>query len=130
MDPGPNQSTTTTTAPAPPLAPPPADADITEYIELQVLPAATATTAEPLPWNTDDLEENEVDVPVPLGVKLTTYRLLNLVILLVFGLAKFILSLKGQSAAPIGLELAGGSMFAALWVLRFYTHAGAFVPAD
>jgi len=131
MDPGPNQSTTTTTTTTtapPPLALWAADADI----ELQVLPAAAATTAEPSPWNADDPgpEENEVDVPVPLGVKLTTYRLLNLVILLAFGLAKFILSLKGQSAAPIDLELAGGSMFAALWVLQFYTHVGAFVPAD
>ena len=122
--------TTTTTAP-----PPPADADITEYIELQVSPAAAATrptTAEPPPGNADpdDPEENEVDVPVPLGVKLTTYRLLNLVIILASGIAKFILSLKGQSAAPTGLELAAGSMFVALWVLQFYTRVGAFVPAD
>jgi len=96
------------------------DADITEYIELQVLPVAAATTAE-LPLGNadqDDPEESEVDNPVPLGVKLTTYRLLNLVIIFASGLAKFILSLKGQSAAPTGLEWAAGTMFAVLsyWI--------------
>jgi hypothetical protein len=124
MDPGPNQSSSSTPPP-----PPPADA---EHIELQVLPAAAATTVGPLPGNADpeDPEENEVDVPIPLGVKLTTYRLLNMIILLAFGLAKFILSLKGQSAAPTGLEWVAGSVFAALWVLQFFAHLGAFVPAD
>jgi len=85
-----------------------------------VLPSAATTTAEPPFGNADQdgPEENEVDVPVPLGVKLTTYRLLNLVIIFVLGLAKFILSLKGQSAAPTGLEWAAGTMFAVLsyWI--------------
>jgi hypothetical protein len=127
MDLGPNRSTATTTAP-----PPPVDADITEHdnilAELQVLPATAPTTAEPPLGNSD--QENEGDVQVPLGVKLTTYRLLNLVVIFAFGLAKFIWSLKGQRAAPTGLEWAVGTIFGGLWVLRFYTHVGAFVPAD
>jgi len=109
MDPGPNQ----------PTPPPPPPADV-EDIELQVLPAAAPTIPEPPPGNADPdgPEENEVDAPVPLGVKLTAYRLLNLVIILALGLAKFILSLKGQAAAPTGLEWVAGSVFAALsyWI--------------
>lgn len=124
MDPDPNQSVAITTVP-----PPPEDV---EHIELQVLPAAAPTTAEPPPGNADpdDPEENEVDIPVPLGVKLTTYRLLNLVVVLATGLAKFILSLKGQAVAPTGLEWVAGSVFAALWVLQSSTRVGALVPAD
>lgn len=103
------QSTTTTTRP------PPADV---EHVELQVLPAGLPTTTEPsqAPGNADpdDPEENEVDALLPLGVKLTGYRLLNLVVLLGIGLFKFILSLQGQSIAPTGLEWVGGSVLAAL----------------
>jgi len=114
MDPGPNQPTITTITTTPPPPPPPPE-DV-EDIELQVLPAAAPTSSEPPPGNADpdDPEENEVDAPVPLGVKLTAYRLLNLVIILALGLAKFILSLKGQAAAPTGLEWVAGSVFAAL----------------
>jgi hypothetical protein len=104
-----SQSTTTTTAP--PLA------DV-EHIELQVLTAASSTTTAPPSRNADpedpDMEENEVDASFPLGVKLTTYRLLNVVIILAFGLAKFMLSLKGQNIAPVGLDWVAGSVFAAL----------------
>ena len=105
MDPGPNQSTTTA------APPPPAHV---EHIELQVLPAAAPTTAAEPNADPEDPEENEADVPVPLGVKLTAYRLLNLVVILSMGLAKFILSLKGQSVAPTGLEWVAGSVLAAL----------------
>ena len=124
MDPGPNQATTTITAP-----PPPEDV---EHIELQVLPTAAPTAAEPPPGNADpdDPEENEVDIPVPLGVKLTAYRLLNLVVIIATGLAKFILSMRGQAVAPTGLEWVAGSVFAALWVLQSSTRVGALVPAD
>jgi hypothetical protein len=116
MDPGPSsQSTTTTTAHLP------SDVQV-EHIELQVLPAAlptTVTIARPASssGNVDpeDPEGNElVDDSFPLGVKLTAYRLLNLVVILAFGLAKFILSLKGQYLAPAGLEWFAGSVFAAL----------------
>jgi hypothetical protein len=102
------ESTTTTT-----IAPPTAD---TEHIELQVLPPALPPTAEPPTHNADpeDPEENEVDASFPLGVKLTAYRLLNVVVILAFGLAKYILSLDGQSIAPAGLEWVAGSIFAAL----------------
>jgi hypothetical protein len=111
MDPVSGQPTITTTPFT--TTPPPAAA---QHIEFQVLPAALPTTTELPPGNgdPDDPEENEVDASLPLGVKLTAYRLLNLVVLLAIGLAKFILSLKGQSVAPSGLEWAGGSVLAAL----------------
>ncbi|KAH9996398.1 hypothetical protein BJV74DRAFT_287864 [Russula compacta] len=113
MESGPTQSTTTTTRP------PPADV---EHLELQVLPATLPTTMEPSQApgyaDPDDPEENEVHTSLPLGVKLTGYRLLNLVVLLGIGLFKFILSLQGQSIAPTGLEWVGGSVLAALlyWI--------------
>ena len=111
MDPVSGQPPITTTPFT--TTPPPAAA---QHIELQVLPAALPTTTELPPGNgdPDDPEENEVDASLPLGVKLTAYRLLNLVVLLAIGLAKFILSLKGQSIAPSGLEWVGGSVLAAL----------------
>jgi hypothetical protein len=97
---------------------PPADVQV-EHIGLQVLPAALPTTIARPPSGSgnvdpEDPEGNEVDDSFPLGVKLTVYRLLNLVVILAFGLAKFILSLKGQSRAPAGLEWVAGSVFAAL----------------
>jgi|SRR6266851_3150435 len=113
MDPVSGQPTITTTPFT--TTPPPAAA---QHIELQVLPAALPTTTElpPGSGDPDDPEENEVDASksLLLGVKLTAYRLLNLVVLLAIGLAKFILSLKGQSVAPSGLEWVGGSVLAAL----------------
>jgi hypothetical protein len=112
MDPVSGQPAITTTPLT--MTPPPAAA---QHIELQVLPAAMPTTTELPPGNgdPDDPEENEVlDASLPLGVKLTAYRLLNLVVLLAIGLAKFISSLNGQSVAPSGLEWVGGSVLAAL----------------
>jgi hypothetical protein len=98
---------------------PPADVQV-EHIGLQVLPAALPTiTARPPSGSgnvdPEDPEGNEVDDDsFPLGVKLSAYRLINLVVILAFGLAKFILSLQGQSLAPAGLEWVTGSVFAAL----------------
>ncbi|KAI0247203.1 hypothetical protein BJV78DRAFT_952521 [Lactifluus subvellereus] len=117
MELGPSQPATT---PRPP--PPPADV---EQVELQVLPAGLPATVEPPPGNADpdDLEENEVDAPPPLGVKLTGYRLLNLAVLLAFGVAKFVLSLQGQSVAPTGLDWIAGSMLTAIlyWIGLYET---------
>jgi|SRR5712671_5624206 len=119
MESGLSQSTTTTTtSPLPPAPDPSTDF---EHIELQALPASfPVATTEPLPGNTntnadpDDLEENDEDAQLPLGVKLTGYRLLNLVVIFTIGGAKFILSLQGKSVAPTGLEWAGGTVLAAL----------------
>jgi hypothetical protein len=110
MEPGPSQVATTLPSP-----PPPTGTDV-EHVELQVLPAGLPATVEPPPGNgdADNTEENEVDTPPPLGVKLTGYRLLNLVVLLAFGAAKFVLSLQGQSVAPTGLDWISGSMLACL----------------
>jgi hypothetical protein len=44
----------------------------------------------------------------PLGVKLTLYRLLNMVAMLAFCVEKDILSYKGQSITPTTLDLVSG----------------------
>jgi len=62
----------------------------------------------------DDPEQDGEDAPLPLGVKLTGYRLLNVVVMFTIGVAKFILSLKSQSVTLTGLELAEGSVLAIL----------------
>jgi len=121
MESGPSRLTT-----ASPLLPPaPGPLTGVEDIELQALPALfPIATTEPSPGNTnintdpDDPEENDEDAQLPLGVKLTGYRLLNLVVILTIGVAKFILSLQGQSVAPTGLEWVGGTALAALlyWI--------------
>jgi len=106
---GPSQSTMTVVAPCPTNS---------GHIELQVLPASSSTAARLLPRNTnpdlDDDDDEDASPPSPLGVKLTGYRLLNIVVVFTIGLAKFILSLKGRSITPTGLEYAGGSVLAIL----------------
>ena len=73
--------------------------------ELQVLRHGLPVPLEPL-GNTDpvDPDENEVDAPLPLGVRLTWYRLLNMAVLFAYGVSKFILLLQGQPIALTGLE--------------------------
>jgi hypothetical protein len=46
--------------------------------------------------------------PPPLGVKLTVYRLLNMVAMFAFCVEKDILSYKGQSITPTTLDLVSG----------------------
>ncbi|KAH9956700.1 hypothetical protein BC827DRAFT_1270751 [Russula dissimulans] len=81
-------------------------------IESQVVIVSVPAAAEPSSGNTnadpDDPAEDDEDAPPPLGVKLTVYRLLNIVVVFTIGVAKFILSLKGQSISPSGLEWAAG----------------------
>jgi len=69
----------------------------------------------------DGPEDRDENATLPLGVKLTGYRLLNIAVMFTIGVAKFILSLKGQSIAPTGLEYAGGSVLA-IWLywIGFY----------
>ncbi|KAI0263238.1 hypothetical protein BC834DRAFT_324666 [Gloeopeniophorella convolvens] len=91
-----------------------------ERIELEVLSAS-----DPVPSpivvgphthaaDPEDPEANDTGTPPPWGIKLTGYRLLNIIVLIAVGLAKFILSLKGQSATPTGLEWMAGSILAAI----------------
>ncbi|KAI0252258.1 hypothetical protein BJV78DRAFT_367038 [Lactifluus subvellereus] len=76
----------------------------------------------PPPENVDQAED-EVDALLPLGFKLTWYRLLNMVVLFAFGLAKSILWWQGHSNAPTGLEWASGPMLACLsyWIGLYET---------
>jgi len=89
-------------------------------VELKVLevPASLPAAAEPPLSKTDadwdNTKEEYEDPPLLLGVKLTGYRLLNIVVIFTIGVAKGILSLKGQPIAPTGLELARGSVVATL----------------
>jgi len=78
----------------------------------------SSSAAEPIPSDTnadlDDPEEDDEGDPLPLRVRFTGYRLLNIVVIFTIGVAKLILSLNGQSIAPTGLEYAGGSVLAIL----------------
>jgi len=109
MEEGPSQSTMTVAAPSPTNS---------SHVELQVLPislsAATEHTLSGTNADLDDPEQDGEDAPLPLGVKLTGYRLLNIVVMFTIGVAKFILSLKSQSVTLTGLELAEGSVLAIL----------------
>ncbi|KAI0263221.1 hypothetical protein BC834DRAFT_323749 [Gloeopeniophorella convolvens] len=95
-----------------------------ERIELEVLsasdPAPSPIAVELHAYATDpeDSEANDTGTPPPWGIKLTGYHLLNMVVLIAIGLAKFILSLKGHSATPTGLEWMAGSILAAIlyWI--------------
>jgi hypothetical protein len=96
------------------MPPPPPLPTEAGYVQL---PAGSPVTVEPLvpvSVRLDDPEENAIDESPPLGVKLTGYRLLNIIVLLGFGLSKFILSLHGLSVAPTGLEWVAGSALAVL----------------
>jgi hypothetical protein len=95
------------------LPPPPLPTEA-GYVQLPTGLPVTVEPSVPESVGLDDLEENAVGASPPLGIKLTGYRLLNMIVLLGFGLAKFILSLQGQSVAPTGLEWVAGSALAAL----------------
>jgi len=113
---GPNQSTTTTTS-----LPVPTNAEHI-LVEPRVVPANFPAATKPPPGKTnadvDDPEEDDEDAPLSPRVKLTGYRLLNILVIFTIGLAKFILSLKGRSIAPTVLEWAGGSVLTILlyWI--------------
>ncbi|KAH9001844.1 hypothetical protein EDB86DRAFT_404581 [Lactarius hatsudake] len=57
---------------------------------------------------------NRDATPPPLGAKLTSYRLLNITIVFSFGIAKAILTYKGQSTAPRTLDWVGGALLTVL----------------
>jgi hypothetical protein len=68
-------------------------------------------------------EEQDRIASPPLGVKLTMYRLLNIVVISAFGISKAVCAYHGQSVAPTTLELVGGTFFAVMYVLvRFPFH--------
>ena len=55
----------------------------------------------------------DIDVtPPPLGVKLTCYRLLNMMTIFSFGITKGILAYMGQSTAPTTLDWVSGALLA------------------
>jgi len=60
-----------------------------------------------------DREQDQIASP-PLGVKLTMYRLLNIVVISAFGISKAVCAYQGQSVAPTTLELVGGTFFAVI----------------
>ncbi|KAI0298129.1 hypothetical protein B0F90DRAFT_830869 [Multifurca ochricompacta] len=63
-------------------------------------------------------------LPLPLGVKLTVYRLLNMSVVFTFGLAKAILTYMGQSVAPTTLDWISGALLAvALYWIGLYETA-------
>ena len=54
------------------------------------------------------------EFPPPLGVKLTGYRLLNMSVVFIFGMAKAILTYMGRSAVPTTLDWIGGAFLAVM----------------
>jgi hypothetical protein len=106
MEPGPNQSPTTAA-----FLPVLTNAEHI-LVEPRVVPANFPAATKPPPGKTnadvDDPEEDDEDAPLSPRVKLTGYRLLNILVIFTIGLVKFILSLKGHSISPTGLEWAGG----------------------
>ncbi|KAI9442883.1 hypothetical protein BJY52DRAFT_1128450 [Lactarius psammicola] len=59
--------------------------------------------------------------PPPLGVNLTGYRLLNMMTVFSFGIAKGILTYMGQSTAPTTLDWVAGALLAvALYWIGLY----------
>jgi len=90
---------------------PPTDADhILVEIDLNEVPASVPTAAQPPLGKTDadlyDTKEDDSDVPLSLGFKLTVFRLLNIIVIFTIGVATFTLFLKGQSIASTRLEWA------------------------
>ena len=61
-------------------------------------------------------EERNDDTALPLGVKLTVYRLLNMTTIISFCFAKGFLTYKGLSTVPTTLDWVSGGLLAAVWV--------------
>jgi len=61
------------------------------------------------------------ELPPPLGVKLTGYRLLNMSVMFTFGMSKAILTYMGRSAMPTTLELIGGTLLVVIlyWIGQY-----------
>lgn len=65
----------------------------------------------------------------PLGVPITSYRLLNIVLLLGLGIPKAISSAKGDSAIAGDFDWAGGLIAALLYAFTHYLkHASKLIP--
>ena len=59
----------------------------------------------------DTQGENQQEF-LPLGVKLTGYRLLNISVILAFGISKAVFAYRGQSVIPMTLEWVAGTCLA------------------
>jgi len=64
--------------------------------------------------NNNGLEEENQNRRPPFGVELTGYRLLNIVVILAFGIPKAALSYRGQSITPTTLDLVAGTCLASV----------------
>ena len=60
----------------------------------------------------DDRSSDVDATPPPLGVKLTSYRLLNMTTVFGIGITKGILTYMGQSVAPTTLDWVSGALLA------------------
>ncbi|KAI0287146.1 hypothetical protein BC826DRAFT_70847 [Russula brevipes] len=60
----------------------------------------------------DTRDEQQQRYKLPLGLELTGYHLLNIAVILIFGIPKAVLSYHGQSVIPTTLEWAGGTLIA------------------
>ncbi|KAH9987645.1 hypothetical protein BJV74DRAFT_885551 [Russula compacta] len=58
------------------------------------------------------LDEDQRNRRPPLGVKLTGYRLLNMIVILVFGIWKAVASYRGESIISTTLDWVGGTLMA------------------
>jgi len=70
------------------------------------------TSLDPRTNNTRD--EQQQRYRPPLGLEFTGYHLLNIAVILGFGISKAVLSYHGQSVIPTTQELVGGTLFAAI----------------
>lgn len=67
--------------------------------------------------NQGDASDRSANINVtrpPLGVKLTFYRLVNMMTIFIIGIVKGILSYQGKVIAPTTLDWVGGALLAAL----------------
>ena len=65
----------------------------------------------------DDTWDGEYQGRPPLGVKLTGYRLLNVGVILVFGVTEASLAHCGQSLAPTTLDWVAGALLVLMYGL-------------
>ena len=67
-------------------------------------------------WD-DTWDEGEYQGRPPLGVRLTGYRLLNVGVILVFGVIEVSLAYCGQSLAPTTLDWVAGALLVLMYGL-------------
>ena len=86
---------------------------MSNHATLDATPANEVALEDPSIFQDDDPSADTDATPPPLGVKLTVLRLLNVTMILSFGIPKAVLAYKGQSIAPTTLDWIGGTLLAA-----------------